>query len=256
MKRTGLLVIIICLLGIIIGSFAFKDKLFRSSSVREEKNANGFAVVELFTSEGCSSCPPADKLVARILEADKDKPVYILSYHVDYWDRMGWKDKFSDAGYTERQQQYADWLHVSSVYTPQIVVNGKEQFVGSNKAALDKALFASLKDSTKYKLFIHESTSNQKINLTYETTAPKNNLLVINLVQKSAQSSVKAGENAGLELSHVQVVRKQVVQSLLNTNGTIALDLPNDFKVGEWELICFVQNSGKGAVLCAAKSEL
>ena len=80
-------------------------------------------VVELFTSEGCSSCPPADKLVATLVERDKKEAVYILSYHVDYWDRLGWKDRFSDAAFTARQQHYAELLHLSSVYTPQIVVN-------------------------------------------------------------------------------------------------------------------------------------
>src|ERR1700743_2691255 len=81
----------------------------------------GFAVVELFTSEGCSSCPPADQLVARIQQEDKEQPVYILAYHVDYWDRLGWKDAFSDARYSSRQKTYTGWLKIRSAYTPQIV---------------------------------------------------------------------------------------------------------------------------------------
>jgi hypothetical protein len=217
---------------------------------------NGFAVVELFTSEGCSSCPPADKLIANLQVQDKNEPVYILSYHVDYWDRLGWKDRFSDAAFTERQQHYAELLHLNTIYTPQIVVNGRNEFVGSNKSALDKALSASLKDSAVQKLSIQENTSNGKININYETTASKNTDLVINLVQKSAQSSVKAGENAGRELSHVQIVRKQIIQSLNGTKGKIGFDIPNDFKPNECELICFVQDSNSGVVLCAARTEL
>src|SRR5882757_10188754 len=96
--------------------------------------ANGFAVVELFTSEGCSSCPSADALVAAVQKENKDQPVYILAFHVDYWDRLGWKDAFSDAAYSDRQRAYASWLRLSSIYTPQVVVNGRKEFVGSDAA--------------------------------------------------------------------------------------------------------------------------
>src|SRR5271155_1276675 len=93
-------------------------RLTVSSSFGREKEAdaakdagNGFAVVELFTSEGCSSCPPADDLIARVQQEDKDLPVYILAFHVDYWNRLGWKDAFSDAAYSDRQRRYAAWLN-------------------------------------------------------------------------------------------------------------------------------------------------
>src|SRR6476619_4430550 len=123
--------IVICI-GVV--SFAFKKFIFGKQPTTQLANEKepGFAVVELFTSEGCSSCPPADNLLARIQKEDMDKQVYLLAYHVDYWDRQGWKDRFSDAAFTQHQQQYAEWLHLNSVYTPQMVVNGKEEFVGSN----------------------------------------------------------------------------------------------------------------------------
>ena|SRR5437764_672084 len=116
-------IIIVASLFILAGllSITIKKDLFVKQGAN--KGQNGFAVVELFTSEGCSSCPPADKLVATLVERDKKEAVYILSYHVDYWDRLGWKDRFSDAAFTARQQHYAELLHLSSVYTPQIVVN-------------------------------------------------------------------------------------------------------------------------------------
>jgi hypothetical protein len=85
----------------------------------------GFAVVELFTSEGCSSCPPADDLVAKIQKENNDQPVYILAFHVDYWNNLGWKDSFSSSAFSKRQNQYADWLNLRSVYTPQVIVNGR-----------------------------------------------------------------------------------------------------------------------------------
>ena len=108
----------------------------------------GFAVVELFTSEGCSSCPPADELVARIEKESKDKPVYILAYHVDYWNRLGWKDQFSSADFSKRQNEYANYLHLESVYTPQIVVNGKKEFVGSEEGTLRNVIKAGSAKST------------------------------------------------------------------------------------------------------------
>src|ERR1700712_5296387 len=89
----------------------------------------GFAVIELFTSEGCSSCPPADAVIAKVEKESADKPIYILAFHVDYWNRLGWKDVFSSAAYSARQNQYAQWLNLSSVYTPQVVVNGRTEFV-------------------------------------------------------------------------------------------------------------------------------
>src|SRR5579859_6695441 len=114
--------------------------------------AKGFAVVELFTSEGCSSCPAADALVATVQKEDKDLPVYILSFHVDYWDRLGWKDAFSDAAYSDRQREYARWLRLSSVYTPQVVVNGHQEFVGSDAVKLREAISNGLQATPKASL--------------------------------------------------------------------------------------------------------
>lgn len=107
-------------------------------------NFPGFAVVELFTSEDCSSCPSADALVAKIQEENKDKPVYILAFHVDYWNRLGCKDVFSDPSFTKRQRQYAGWLRLSTVYTPQAIINGNKEFVGSQETTMRKAIKESL----------------------------------------------------------------------------------------------------------------
>src|ERR1700743_3380708 len=103
-------------------------------------DTKGFAVVELFTSEGCSSCPPADAVVAKLQKESAGKPIYILAYHVDYWNHLGWKDAFSDAAYSARQKDYAQYLKIEGIYTPQIVVNGKTEFVGSEEGTLHKAI--------------------------------------------------------------------------------------------------------------------
>ena len=95
--------------------------------------------------------------------------MYLLAYHVDYWDRQGWKDRFSDAAFTQHQQQYAEWLHLNSVYTPQMVVNGKEEFVGSNEAALKKAITSAMKDSSSESLSLKASKAVNQVAV--ETTS-------------------------------------------------------------------------------------
>src|SRR5204863_9059983 len=100
-------------------------------------------VVELFTSEGCSSCPPADALLA---ELARRSDVLALSFHVDYWDRLGWKDPFSSRAATDRQNRYATLLALPTVYTPQIVVDGKWEAVGSDRADVERALELARRD--------------------------------------------------------------------------------------------------------------
>src|SRR5262249_51802795 len=102
-------------------------------------------MVELFTSEGCSSCPPADELLAQLA----DRPdVLALSFHVDYWNRLGWKDPYSSREATERQNHYATLLDLGTVYTPQIVVDGKWQAVGSDHADVEQALGLAQRNRT------------------------------------------------------------------------------------------------------------
>ncbi len=224
------------------------------------KNINGdnkgFAVVELFTSEGCSSCPPADELVARIQKESKDKPVYILAFHVDYWNRLGWKDVFSSADYSKRQGDYASYLHLQSVYTPQIVVNGKTEFVGSEEGTLRNAIKANLQKASSAQLSLNISTIEKgqaSIKYTAEGT-DKNTVLQIAVLQKNAQTKVERGENAGHTLSHVQIVRKLQKVAIIGSGGSVTVLLPQGFDAQGWEVIGFLQNTTNGAVTAAAKA--
>ena len=112
------------LLFFVIASFASAN----CSDKMKDTTVNGFAVVELFTSEGCSSCPPADAAVAKLLHDYKEN-VYVLGFHVDYWNYLGWKDNFSCAAYSARQQQYGRTFQLNSVYTPQVIVNGQHNLL-------------------------------------------------------------------------------------------------------------------------------
>ena len=214
-------------------------------------NGNGFAVVELFTSEGCSSCPPADKLVAKIQSENTGKPIYILAFHVDYWNSLGWKDRFSNSEYSDRQRRYADWLHLETVYTPQVIINGASEYVGSDEGSVTKAITAGLNQSPAATLTLQGSIEGDKLNVEYNTTE-KNAELVLALVQKSAESNVRAGENAGKKLSHVQIVRQLVYQDV-NGKKKITINLPKDFIQAGWELIGFVQHKNDGRITAAAR---
>jgi hypothetical protein len=217
----------------------------------------GFAVVELFTSEGCSSCPPADALVAKIEKEDKDMPVYILAYHVDYWNRLGWKDAFSSADYSKRQNEYAGYLHLQQIYTPQIVVNGKTEFVGSEEGSLRNAIKTNLQTASPAQLSLNVSSARQgQASLKYSTGGTdKNTVLLVAVLQKNAQTKVERGENGGRTLSHVQIVRSLQRVPLNAKSGIVNVSLPNGYDASGWEIVGILQNTSTGAITGAAKAQ-
>ena len=195
----------------------------------------------MFTSEGCSSCPPADALVARLEKESADKPVYILAFHVDYWNRLGWKDVFSNADFTKRQNQYARWLKLSSVYTPQVVVNGHTEFVGSEEGNLRNAIKAGLDKPAKTELTLSNvKVEGDKASFNISTEGAANNTtLLLALVEKNATTKVQRGENGGSTLSHVQIVTQLKSVSVNNNGGAENITLPHGFDPQKWELIGF-----------------
>jgi len=249
-KIIGLVWIVIATLALT----AFTSKKHKSITA---DNNRGFALVELFTSEGCSSCPPADAVVAKIQKESNDKPVYILAYHVDYWNRLGWKDVFSDAAYSHRQSQYSAWLHLSGVYTPQIVVNGKTEFVGSEEGTLRNAIKTNLQLQAAAQITLSDiKVDANKISLHYNTEGNNHNtVLLVAIVQKQAQTKVERGENAGHTLSHVQIVRSLQSVNLNNNTGAEIIELPKRFDPKGAELIAFLQNTVTGAISGATKAE-
>jgi len=160
-------------------------------------------VVELFTSEGCSSCPPADALLAE-LAARPD--VLALSFHVDYWDRLGWKDPYSSADATRRQQGYADLLGLATVYTPQIVVDGKWQAVGSDRTEVEQALKAAGRSRDEVPVALAVDKGQARIMLGPGGNGVAATLLLIGFDRRHV-TAVARGENGGRTLSHVDVMR-------------------------------------------------
>lgn len=247
--KTKIINSLFLLFGISVSSMAFNPN---TDSVNTENAANkGFAIVELFTSEGCSSCPPADKLLAKIQEENAGKPVYILAFHVDYWNHQGWRDVFSSKDFTKRQYQYASWLNLETVYTPQVVVNGRHELIGSQEETLKRALNIELNTAAAAQLTVEAQIEGGKLKLAYQTSNPgRGTVLQVALVQKVAHTMVKRGENAGRLLPHVQIVRH--IQGFAATaSGNVAVNLPEGFNPNEWEVITFLQNTQTGAIIAA-----
>ncbi|UWX61395.1 DUF1223 domain-containing protein [Chryseobacterium oranimense] len=235
-------------------AFVQKEEIRETKPVFPSEN-NGFAVLELFTSEGCSSCPPADELMGQIEKEYRNRPVYILSYHVDYWNRMAWKDRFSSAENSQRQQWYSRLLQ-SQTYTPQLVVNGREEFVGSERNSIENALQNVLFDTKNTSVNLSAKISQKTVTVNYKTAAtdPQNKLL-ISLVERKSSTQVGGGENEGHRLQHWQIVHQQNNISLKDApEGMTNFKLPENFSPENWEVIGFIQNLKTGIISGAAKT--
>jgi hypothetical protein len=200
--------------------------------------ASGFAVVELFTSEGCSSCPPADRLLADLAR----KPgVYALEFHVDYWNSLGWRDPYSAAAYSDRQRAYGD-----DVYTPQMVVNGTNVFVGSNRARAEAAIASALVTTARVSLTARVDGTR----LIYRVIgAPDGARLCVAVVDAHRTTEVARGENAGRTLEHARVVRGFMSEKIAG-GGSVALPAA----INGGSVVAFVQDTKTGAILGATET--
>ncbi|HXC13830.1 MAG TPA: DUF1223 domain-containing protein [Stellaceae bacterium] len=161
-------------------------------------------VVELFTSEGCSSCPPADALLAQLATRPD---MLALSFHVDYWDRLGWKDPFSSAAATARQQHYAELLGIGTVYTPQIVVAGHWQAVGSDRGEVEQALAAAATGTPPtVPVTLAVERGHALVTLASDGASAKGSILLVAFDRRRVDA-VERGENEGRTLTHADVVR-------------------------------------------------
>ena len=179
-------------------------------------------LVELFTSEGCSSCPPADALLAKLdeLQPVAGVTVIALEEHVDYWDHLGWRDPFSAADFTARQQRYAESLHVESPYTPEMVIDGRSEFVGNDSERALHELAAAHTVKTPVHVSLKDNSAG-RISLAVNVDAPKASGTVwLAIAETGLASDVARGENAGRNLKHSAVVRK------LSTIGTVKAGEP------------------------------
>ncbi|TAN58596.1 MAG: DUF1223 domain-containing protein [Magnetospirillum sp.] len=203
-------------------------------------------VVELFTSQGCSSCPPADRLLG---ELAKRPGLITLAYHIDYWDRLGWKDPFSLKAATSRQNAYADALGLKTIYTPQMVIQGTADVVGFDRPAVLAAL-----DGQRDGMPIHLSRADDK--LIIELTAGVPAEITVVAYSGETETRVARGENAGRTLKDYSIVR--AVYPLGNWDGsakTVRLDL-SALPDSASTVAVLVQGPGQGRMLGAATIQL
>ncbi|MDZ4094707.1 MAG: DUF1223 domain-containing protein [Paracoccaceae bacterium] len=206
-------------------------------------------VVELFTSQGCSSCPPADDYLARLAD---DPQVIALALHVDYWDYIGWKDQFASPAFTERQRDYARAAETRSVYTPQMVVSGKDQIEGFKSAKVD----ASIRDWQDRPQVVTLATTRHGDNLQIhaETGVALVQPLRVFLVRyaPSRTVSIDRGENAGRTMVYRNIVTSW--ESLGHWTGDAPLDMQVPVS-GDAPLVVILQEDGPGRIYAASRLE-
>jgi len=228
-------------------------------------------IVELFTSEGCSSCPPADQLLAR-MERSQPVPgarVIALEEHVDYWNQLGWVDPFSAPHYRGRQNDYALAFHAENIYTPQMVVNGQVQFIGDDSNRAYQLIGAAKQNQTT--LVDLKNAANAKdpdlVDLSVQVTNPKNPKphaedVYLAVTESELESQVLRGENAGRRLRHAPVVRSFGIIGRIDPNGsnvgqiTNTLRLPREWRRENLRAVVFVQEHDTLRITGANTAEL
>lgn len=222
--------------------------------------AQKVVLVELFTSEGCSSCPPADALLSQVngKRTSAGQLVVGISEHVTYWNGLGWSDPFSSAAYTERQNAYGERFHLDGVYTPQMVVNGAEQIVGSDRVGLLRAVQAEEEQHPTVVLRILSlSVAGNALTVNFSISGDlpgRGADLIAVVADDSDRSSVLHGENSGRTLTHVAVARSisRVAKVRVAGEGTVQIRIPSSFPaLQKQHLILFAQTPGNGRVLGA-----
>src|SRR5215510_2318545 len=260
--------ILIC--ALIFATFTIRRETTTSTPAREPADgARSPVIVELFTSEGCSSCPPADNVLAQLQQTQPvaGAEVIALSEHVDYWNYIGWSDSFSSSAFSARQETYAQaFRQQDSIYTPQMIVDGQTEFNGSamNKAreAIAKAAGSPKAD---VRIVIPETKTqkdNQKVrlNVSVKNVPPVNRgdvaEVILAITEDNLSSNVSRGENSGRKLAHTAVVRE--MRALGRVDQAKAFDSETNMAIAKgWKrddlrVVVFVQERAHRRVLGAA----
>ena len=201
------------------------------------------AVIELFTSQGCSSCPPADRILAQMAQ---DPSVIPLSLPIDYWDYLGWKDTLALAGHTNRQRAYARSRGDREVYTPQVVVNGTLHAIGSDKDAIEKAIKKSREQTTPLALSLTVAVAGDKVTVAVPGSADDKAQGEVWFcpITKTVAVAIGRGENSGRTVTYSNVVRRWI--KLGDWSGkaeTFTLPL-KDFQNGQIDAVTVIVQSG------------
>ncbi|ASM71876.1 MULTISPECIES: DUF1223 domain-containing protein [Roseobacteraceae] len=213
-------------------------------SVATPGAAESPVVVELFTSQGCSSCPPADRIFAELARRDD---VIALALHVDYWDYIGWKDELAVPAYADRQRGYAAAAHRRSIYTPQMVVNGQTDIVGARPMELSEVIAEHAAIASPVTLGI--TRDGDVLNISAQTTGAPGQMTV-QLVRYTpmTETSITRGENAGMTLQYANVAHDWQVLDTWDGSSDLAMSTR---VTGDAPLVVLIQLGAHGAILAA-----
>jgi hypothetical protein len=222
-------------------------------------------VVELFTSQGCSSCPPADELLSRLgREQIRGVRIIPLAFHVDYWNSLGWADPFSSSLWSARQRDYARALHSDQVYTPQLVMNGTEQMVGSDERRVRQQVESDLSRPDQGSVSFDRVTSDGSAiradlhGRLERALAGRDTKVIVALYENNTSTAVGRGENSGRRLVNDYIVRSLVsafprnVSNAGSTRGSVVIPLRPEWKRDNLGLVAFVQDSRSLSIYAAA----
>jgi len=245
-------VVILGALGISLAAFALVTGYEDKTSGEGERTP---VLVELFTSESCSSCPPADRLLAQLEKSNSS--VIVLSEHVTYWNDIGWKDPYSSRESTDRQSAYVSRLGLSGSYTPQMVVDGRFEFVGSNAVAASRAIQEAAATVPIGITVSDFSTTGNSIRFSIATGKVNEDAkLWVVLAQDEGIEHIPSGENGGRVLRHVQIARMMrqvaIVKRDAAYKGELSVDLPQPIAGSGWHLVAFLQQGSGGPILGVA----
>jgi hypothetical protein len=251
-----------------IVSLSYVHRASASALPNRDDSSRIPVLIELFTSEGCSSCPPADALLEKL---DRSQPVngaelIVLSEHVDYWNDIGWKDPYSSHEYSERQGAYAARFGRASVYTPQMVVDGHFELVGSD----ERGAIEAVENETKFvkaplSLSAVRFDSNNKLSVHVEagplgpSTAAHSATLLLAIADDTDESQVSRGENAGRTLKHVAVLRSLVPVGTIGKTEKLFQDVTVNFSNENrrrLRIVGIIQEPAAGRVLGVASAQL
>jgi hypothetical protein len=253
-KYTGMkklmLFVIVFFIGVVF--FSFKNK----KAIEPAIDFEPITVLELFTSQGCSSCPSADRLLSQTIfeAARQNKKIYALSFHVDYWNRLGWADPFSSKQFSERQANYVDALNINGAYTPQMVVNGAYQFTGSDKEALNKYITTTqrIKASIRFKTLEAKQKEKSSIEIKYALEGDvKDCKINLALVSAKETTFIKRGENEGVTLINENVVRNFITKKAI-AEDVISIDTKNISTESKMAVIAYIQEQNNYRIVGAA----
>lgn len=246
-------------------ALAAAASLVHGAGCETQSAANRVAVLELYTSEGCNSCPPADRWVsglpARGFDADR---VIALAFHVDYWDQLGWPDRMAKAQFSERQRMQAQRNRASVVYTPQLLLNGMDYRATSDVRFGERVkelnrLPSAADLQLRQRPGAHDVTIDLDVQVRRAAAAPHAQTFVA-ITENRLQSAIKAGENQGKLLQHDFVVREFAGPLPADAAGRVhwnsILALHGDWKRQDLALVAFVQDERSGEVLQAMRASL